>query len=335
MAACRNLIAGTVSQLNVRRSRGVEALDAGLLLTRPDPDVTWTTQIEWTIDDLLFYGHAAWLVIARDGIQTEANPDGLPVRARRVPPTQIERLTSDRLTDYSRTQGYRINGTKVRPDDVIWFEAGHEGILTYGAATLAAAYDIEQAAKRMAAVELPAGVLKNEGAELGPEEAAELAAAWTSARQSNSVAVLQGMSWERTQLDAHDLQLVEARALASTQVARLANVPVSMVSASPSGNAAAMLYANLGMQTAAFVRQAVAPLLQEIEQVMSGDAVTPRGHSVRFDVARFLRTDPEAAMAFTTDLLAAGVIDTDEARIFMGLPPVAQEHPTATPGDMI
>src|SRR4029077_3545258 len=148
IASCRNLVCGTIAQLDVQRSRAGAVVDPGTLLTRPDPDRTWAAQIEWTVDDLAFYGVAYWLVLAFDGQATDRNPRGLPVRARWVPATSVEALVSQDLAAYTRIEGYRIGGTNVEPSGVIAFDAGHDGILSYGARTLVAATELEDAARR-------------------------------------------------------------------------------------------------------------------------------------------------------------------------------------------
>ena len=184
----------------------------------------------------------------------------------------------------------------------------------------------------MAAVEIPAGVLTNEGAELNQEEADAVVADFQAKRLSNMVALLQGVKYERTQLSSHDLQLVEARAHVATEVTRLFSIPVTMVGASPSGNAAAMLYSNLTSQLAAFVQTAVMPHLRTIEGALSMPAVTPRGQSVRFDVQSYLRSDPAAAAEYAVQLYEAGLASRDESRSFLGLAPAgAAAGDAATP----
>lgn len=333
VAACRNLIAGAVSQLVVSRSRGTSRVDPGLLLTQPDPSATWATTIAQTVDDLIFHGSAAWLVLRREpATDSGINPGGLPVRARRIPRERIAVTESKSWTDTFRRAEYRVDGTKVDPADVIWFDAGHDGVLTYGARAIAQAYEIEAAARRLAAVELPAGILQNTGHELGPDEAADVVTAFQQARQTNTVALLQNVEYQRTDLNAHDLQLVEARAISATEIARLFGVPVTLIGASPTGNASALLYSNLAQNTAQFVQQAVGPVLAAIEQTLSLDTVTPRGQVVRFEVGAFLRTDPDASVSYATQLVQAGVITADEARSYLGIPPQGDAAPDMTPG---
>jgi hypothetical protein len=330
IAAGRNLICGTVAQLDVRRFRGADQLEPGSLLTQPDPDSVWPVTIAETVDDLIFYGRAAWLVLAYDGQATDRNPSGLPVRARRVPPTQWSARLSSDLAAYTRLEGYTVGASELEPDALITFDAGHEGLLTYGAGTLSAGYALELAARRHADVELPAGVLENTGHELSAAEAAVHVAAFQAARREHTVAFLQGLKYSREALMPADLQLVEARAIAATDQARLLNVPVAMVAASPTGGASAMLYANLGATQALLLTQAVAPLLRVIEATLSTDQVTPRGQAVAFSTSQWLRADPQAAADSAVQLAAAGIITTPEARGYLGIPSTVP--PDLTPG---
>ena len=230
--------------------------------------------------------------------------------------------------------GYRIPGIEglVAPHEVLRFDSPLGGVLYRGAQAFSQALALEAAATRLAEVELPAGTLTNVGAEVSPDEGDELIARFETARKNHTVAFLQGVEYQREQLSAEDLQLIEARANSATEIARLHNVPVSMIGASPSGGASAMLYANLGAQLTLLVSSAVQPLLVTVEQALSFDGVTPRGTSVAFDVPAFLRSDPAELRAHALELLAAGVIDRDEARQMLGIGPA--ELPSLEPATL-
>lgn len=311
--ACRNLLVGTVVQLDLYRYRGAERLDAGYLLAKPDPSTTMVATIGGTVDDLIFRGRAYWRVLARDS-------EGVVTRARWTPVDDVSPETRSTGGAYSILTGYTIAGLRdsVPPEDVIRFDSPLPGVLDVGGRTLAAAIELEQAARRLSGVELPAGVLTNEGGELSPEEAAEIRDQFVAARQASGIAFLQGIKYERADLNAEDLQLTAARANVATDVARLFNVPVAMIGASPSGNASALLYSNLSQQLAILVASGVAPYLRAIEATLSD--VLPRGQSVAFDVQTFLRSDPQAAADYAIALLGADVISRDEARSLLGIP---------------
>jgi len=323
VAACRNLIVGTVIQLGLYRYRGAERLDPSPLLTKPDPSTTLPATLGGTVDDLLFRGRAYWRVLERDA-------EGFASRARWHPVDDVTPQTSSTGGAYSTVTGYAIAGVPgiVAPPDVIRFDSSIPGVLDCGGPTLAAVLELEAAARRLAGVELPAGTLTNVGSELSEQEGREIVANFQASRRENGIAFLQGVEYAREGISAEDLQLVEARANAATDVARLFNVPVAMVSASPSGGASALLYSNLSQQLAVLVSSAVAPHLRTVEATLSD--VTPRGQSVAFDVQRFLRSDPQAAAEYAIALKGAGIVTAEEARSMLGIPP--SSSPDLTPG---
>ncbi len=314
VAACRNLVVGTVVQLGVSRYRGSDRLERGQLLTQPDPWTSWPATIAGTVDDLAFYGRAYWRILSRDA-------EGYPVRARWMPVLDVAPETSSSGGAYATLIGYRIAGERelVAPDAMIRFDSPLPGVLQTGGRTLTAALELEAAARRLASVELPAGVLENQGTELSTEEAEELVARFQANRQTYGIAFVQGVTYSRENLSPADLQLVEARANVATDVARLWNVPVAMIGASPSGTASALLYSNLSQQLAILTSSAVQPYLVAIETTLS-DVAYPRGQSVAFDVQTFLRADPAAAAEYAIALWTNQLATRDEARAFLGLP---------------
>ena len=325
VAACRNLIVGTVAQLSLYRYRAGERLEPDYLISKPDPSSVLSATMGGTIDDLAFYGRAYWRILERDA-------EGFPRRARWTPVRDVTPESVSSGGSYSELIGYRVAGMDriVPPADVIRFDSAIPGVLDYGGRTLAAALELELAARRLASVELPAGVLHNEGTEVGPDEAVEILSTFQQMRRDNGVAFLQGVSYSRENLSPADLQLIEARANVATEVARLFSVPVAMIGASPSGNASALLYSNLSQQLAIMVSSAVAPHLRTVELTLTDSY--PRGQSVAFDVQTFLRSDPQAAADYATGLLSAEVIDKQEARSLLGIPTTPGPSADLTPG---
>ena len=325
VAACRNLVVGTVVQLSVYRYRGGERLDPDALTTQPDPSTTIAATLGGAVDDLLFYGRAYWRVLDRDA-------EGYPRHARWAPVRDVTAETNDTGGSYAELVGYRVAGLDelVEPADVIRFDSPIPGVLDVGGRTIAAALELENKARQLATVDLPAGTLTNQGSELGEEEAQEVVASFQESRRVNGIAFLQGVEYSREDLNAADLQLIEARANVATEIARLFGVPVAMIGASPSGNASALLYSNLSQQLAIMVSGAVAPHLRTLELTLT--AVYPRGQSVAFDVQTFLRSDPQAAAEYATGLLAADVIDRGEARSMLGIPTSPAPAADLTPG---
>lgn len=318
---CRDLIVGAAVQMAVYRHRGGERIPNGKLLTQPDPDTTWARTLAGTIEDMIYDGIGYWLILARDGQATNRLPNGFPVRARWIPSCDVTPKLSADAGSYSRLEAYTIAGIDgdVAVEDVIRFESPLPAVLVVGADAIENALALEDAARRFSDTTIPSGTLTNEGAELSETEAEELVARFEEQRRTHGVAFLQGVSYNREQLSAEDLQLVAARAHTATEMARLHNMPVAQVAASPSGGGSVLLYANVGSNLALMVSNAVAPYLSAIEQTLSLPSVTPEGQAVAFDVPAFLRSDPDALKSYVLDLLKAEAITKDEARQMLGI----------------
>ena len=294
VANARNVIVGIASQLTVDRIRGEETLEPGTILTQPDPDETWPATIGRTVDHLIFYGAADWLVLRRDA-------EGYPSRARLLPYGAAVADLSDDWSRLSRVKGYTVGSSDVAPRDIVHFQTPGLGVLRDSAGLLVDCLTLADAASRHTSVALPAGTLTNEGQEIGPEDAKALVAGFDAARLAGETAFLQSVKYERTALNSADLQLVEAMATADTRLARAMNVPVSIVGASPTGGATAQLYANVVAALTQVVQQAVAPYLRVVEETFTGMGVTPRGQTVKFQTEDWLRfaqiSQPAGAVA--------------------------------------
>jgi HK97 family phage portal protein len=326
VAACRCLIVGTVVQLERYRYRGDEQLEPDYLLAKPDPSTSWPTTIAGTVDDLLFHGRAYWRVLERDS-------EGFVRRARWTPHDDVTPLTRSSGGSYSTLTGYRIAGLRdeVPVDDVIRFDGQAPGVLETGARLLGAAIALEEKARQLASVDLPAGTLKNDrpDTDLGDDELEQTLENFEAMRAKHGVAILDGFTYTRENLSPADLQLIEARYHVATEVARLFSIPVAMIGASPSGGASAMLYSNLEQQLALLSVTSVGPHLAVLEATLSD--VIPRGQSVAFDVQSFLRADPRAEAETVIALHGAGIITTAEARSRLGYSS-AGSPPDLTPG---
>lgn len=319
----RNIIAGTIGTLPLIVSRPGDRGGAGpadpipnALTEQPDPNLTRSTVITWTVDDLIFHGVSWWKVTGR-------NAQGFPTSAVRVPKDRVlVAHHGDRLRVF-------MDGQVQDDADVIRFDGPDEGILATSSGELRTCIRLADAVRNFARLDVPLGSLEPvEGVQLpsavpgsagdpnDPEasEVDQLLDGWESARAKRSTAYTQGLKYVTHQLDARQIQLAEARQHQVAEAARILNLPPRFVGGS-SGDS--LTYATAESERLDLVDFSLALYLAPIADRLSMPDVTPRGQTVTWDLTRFLRGD----LATVTGLLGQHVTDVPEARQLLGLPP--------------
>ena len=259
-------------------------------MIRPDQTSTRAHTLAWTLDDLLFYGRAHWYVTSR-------YPNGYPASFTWLPAEYV--TVTANLTVGNQPVGeytIRFQGTEVATRDVISFWSPLEPTLRVGVRTICTAERLENAALRLATNPVGFGWLKvTSGEPMSSEELAELGTGWVDARSAldgNSVGVLsQDVDYVESQMDPSRLQLVEARAQAALDLARVANVPPWIVGVAVGG----MTYSNVQEQNRQAVLYGALPFLEVIEQTLSSDQVLPSGRIVRLDRSAWLEAVADSA----------------------------------------
>lgn len=250
---------------------------------RPDPNRTRQWMLAWTVDDLMFYGQAHWLVTAR--LATT-----FPSAFRRIPPGDLQ-ADGDVYT-VTDEAGHR---TRVRQADIVEFLSPIEDLLTNGYRAISIALQLDAAADRFAGTEIPNGILEEQdGSEdMTGDELADEALKFSIARQTNTTAATNKyLRYREIPSDPSKMQLVEARQYQALELSRLGNVPPYLAGA-PAGTG--MTYLNGQQARQDLIDFGAAPYIGCIEQTLSGPNVTPRGQAVRLDLNAWLRNP------FTTD----------------------------------
>ena len=286
----RDLICGTLGTLPLARydEASGRQLEQGWL-GRPDPDHTAGWVQAWTTDDLFFYERAWW--------RTTAYGDDLPLAIQWVPFREAvpfyDGLELDHLEWYPRHRG----GAGPLPDpvlidgeDVITFESPVTGILESGLDVLTTAMRLDLAAERFAAVEVPAGWLKQTGGDpLGPTEADQTVALWQAKRAANATAFLnETIDYHESTMDPSRLQLVQGRSYQDAAVARICNTPNFAVGVAVPGDS--MTYKTAQTARLDLVDFGILPFVSCWAQTLSADNVSPPGVIVHHDLEPFLRT---------------------------------------------
>ena len=246
----------------------------------PDPNVTRNFIMSFTADDLIFYGRAFWVV-------TQRNAAGFPTAFTWIPAADVTTWDQAGTQWWGPSSQIYFQGIELKTDDVVQFLSPIPGLLFTGQRAINTASRLDLAAERFATMEVPAGYLKQTSGEpMSGQELADLAAAWSEARQTSSVAALnEYVEWRESNIDPSKLELVSARTYQALELARIANIPPYLVGA-PTGSG--MTYQNAQQARQDLYLFGAKPYIDCIEQTLSLNSVTPRGRYIKLDVDSYL-----------------------------------------------
>ena len=323
---CANLIKGVVGYLPLKlykKSTG-EELASPMWVEQPDIRQPRSVTISATVDSLIFYGQAFWRI-------TELYADDLR-------PARFEWVANTRVTAQTDALGqqilyYMVDQQKVPMVGVgslVTFQGLTQGVLQTSGRTIQAALDLEKAASVAAATPMATGFLKNTGADMPEAQVQGLLAAWKSARQNRSTAYLTStLSYEPVGFSPKDMGYVDSIQFLTTQICRAMNVPAYMVSADM-GTGSSMTYQNLLESRKEFVSYSLQPYICAIEDRLSMDDITARGHVVKFAIEEsFLRADTIKRLEALEKMLSLGLITVEEAKEMENMTPEGNENGNA------
>lgn len=313
VAKGRNLICTSIARMPLQAVRsGSPVADQPTLLKQLEVGVPNFITLSWTVDSMLFHGRAFWLI-------TEKTFDGRPAHIRFIPESQVE--TKDGLL-------VKAFGKSVSPTDYIRLDSNNEGFLNYGAGVIREAQEIELAAREAGASPVPSIVLKQkEGSDLSSETIKEMLAGWTAARRKRGGSV----GYANKAIDVESMGqhsenlLIDARNVASLQVARALSLPAWAVDASVAG--ASLNYSNVSSRNRETI-DALTAYMVSIEQTLS--LYLPSGTEVKFDTTEMLKADTKDRYDAYAVAISAGVLTVNEARSYENLEPLP-DAPTESP----
>lgn len=284
ISRARDLLAGAVASCEIehylQQWTGENLEDVALppdpWMTRPDGRTTLAHTLAWTFDSLFFHGHAMWYITSR------RQQDGRAASFALLDPAYYTIQSNYWTFNVPQDDWFlTYNGVNIRKEDLVAFWSPVQGLLSTGSRAILIAERLDQMALRFATAPQGYGYLKQTSGEpLTADELQELAAGWADARELNAVAALnEFVDFRESSMDPSRLQGVESRQHQATELARVANVSAYLVNA-PTGSG--MTYQN-AQQAQEQLRLDARPYIECIEQTLSGDAVTPRGHVVRLE----------------------------------------------------
>lgn len=314
IARARNVICNTLGSIPLEMyARDGRHLRSHSWMEQPDLNTPRGVTMAWTIDSLMFFGRAYWQVT-----NTYAE-DNRPSRFTWIDPRRVTFTTN---TANTKIDQYYVDNDAVPMSGIgslITFQALDEGVLARGARTIATSHALEVAAYNVSKDPVPMGILKNTGFDLSEDQIISSLNAWKQARQTRSTAYLNSnFEYQVVGFDSKQMQLVEARSHIASEIARLMNVPAYVVGADQQAN---MTYSNAVDTRKDLVNNTLRGYIAAIEDRLNMADITTSGSFIRFDLDDYLREDAKTRTEITTSLLAAGIIDINEAREMEDLAP--------------
>lgn len=300
-ARIRNTVCGLAGRLPVYAVNETARVPSPL--GRPEPNRPAAVTYAWTVDALMHYGRAWWVVTHRD------RSTGLPASFEFVPEWRT-RLAAGGAELIGHADGRSFDAA-----DVVRFDGQHEGVLNYGARTLRAATKIERAMTRAASNPVPAVDLhQTDGDPMTPAEISELIAQWVAARNGERGAVgysNRSIEVKPLSMDVENL-LIGARNAAAIDLARMHGAPAWIVDGSVQGSS--MTYSNVPSRTRELMDYTARGYLDAILGRLSLDDVTAPGVTADVDTFALLSGDFGERMTAYKDALETGVYTIDELR---------------------
>ena len=305
----------TVSAFPLRQYGPAGELVARTFLDQPSTVTTYAAEIQRLIADVLLYDRAYWRVVERTW-------DGYPSSIMRMPVEQVtDPLYPADDAKIMPVQGILWNGVPIPDRDVIRFDGdGTGGWLQSGATIILTAAALEAATMRYSETPMPSVVLKNNGPDLPGSMVDGLLDMWENARATRSTAYLNSTIDAKTVggFSPSELQLVEGRNASAIAVARMANLDPTWTGSGVPG--ASLVYSNRVDLYRQLLDLSLTPVMRLVDERLSMNDVSPRGHRVRFDTSVFLRANPTELAAVISTLVPLGTLTQDEARDLLDLP---------------
>lgn len=317
VAKIRDTIAGTIGRLPLFDIKaGQRNASPRAILTQPDPRITREAMLTWTIDQLLFYPNAWWIVPGIKG----RDATGFPAMAELAQRDQLE------LDDRGNLIKYR--GQPIDWRDVIRFDAPNEGLLARADRTLRRAVVIEMAAARAEDNPVPSFELHNTGENLPPEKIKELLDSWVTARRKYGVAYTNKSIETKDHGAAPEQLLIEGRKRVDLELVRHMGAQAWMADVPIEGSS--ITYANVQDRWRDAVNITLAPYMAAISGRLSMRDVTPNGWQVKFDVNELTQDTQQTRFQNYEIGLRAGFLTQEQIAAWEGWPapaPASQPQP--------
>jgi HK97 family phage prohead protease len=315
----RNMIC-SVATLPLERVDAQQNVVRSPLLEQIDPDVPNVVTMAQTIEDLLFEGIAWWRILG-------VGYDLFPYSARRIDPNTVSLNPPGDVSPAPLPSGHDprgaavwVDGVRVPADEVIRFDSPNPAVLKAAGRAIRRAILLDQAGAMYAKDPRPLDYFTTAENHDEPEdeETGNFLTRWLSARRRRATAWVPGWAKYVT-VDSPspaDLQLAELTKEAKLDIANALGVDPEDLGVSTTSRT----YANAVDRRIDRINNVLAPYMDAITDRLSMNDVTPRGHTVRFNLLGYMKSNPTERYVVHAQAITLGIYDKEEARAMEGLP---------------
>lgn len=308
----RQLIAGTIGTLPLETHDKTRAEVDSPFVRQPDPSITRSVLIAYTVEDLMFEGEAWWRITGFDW-------QGFPARAKRIEPWRV---------DVAEDEGVvRVDGKIVPDSDLIRFVSPNPPLLKYGARAIRKALQLDITSTMYAENPQAFGYFTPaDGADPDVDEVGDFLDEFGVARRTRPYAYVgSALKYNEVhRLSPAELELSDARQHAVLEIARCVGLDPEDLGVSTTSRT----YQNAVERRQDRVNNVLAPYMNAITERLSMPDVTPRGRYVVFDLDNFLKADPLTRAQTYEINMRTGVTTLNEARATEDKPNVSAPRPT-------
>lgn len=336
----RDLIPGTLGQLDVELVNSQGKVVPWELLEQPEPDVPRSVTITRTYEDLLFEERAWWYVL-EFGMLDPSIPIAYPTKVRRLDPRSVTVTPELRLHVANATQQGCAEEWPTS-ERMIRFDSPNDGLLTAAARAIRTAISLGDTVGKSVDGAPPIDYLTPADPNIEPadDEVPEILANWASARRAGRTGYIPaGLKYETAGWNPEQLQLAEILEAARLEIALAAGIDPEEVGVSTTSRT----YANQFDRRKQFTDFTLGAYRRAFEDRLRMADLVPPGFRARTSLAEFLRSDDKTRYEAYEIGQRVGAITREEIREAEGKPalpaepttPTAQEEPmqaaTVTP----
>ncbi|WP_280559010.1 phage portal protein [Priestia megaterium] len=248
-------------------------------------------------------------------------------------------FSSDGITVAQKVFTY--NGqktTELSEDRVIEFSTGTEGVLVDGSTILQKALnELNYSTNVMTNGALPLGILKT-ASRLTENAINNLRNSWENiyggpSKAGKTLILEEGMDYQAISMKPDELQLNESSKQTLSSIARLFNLPESLI------NSEANKYNSLEQNNLSFLQYTITPLITLIESTLNHNLLEiyekNSGFYFRFDTSEVLRTTQEQLVDTTIKLFDNSLISANEARAKLDMKRLEKDYYSLSLGSVL